>query len=33
MDDVHALKAIGCKGVILGKAIYEGKVRLEELVG
>ena len=32
MDDVRALQAIGCRGVILGKAIYEGRVRLQELV-
>jgi phosphoribosylformimino-5-aminoimidazole carboxamide ribotide isomerase len=32
MADVHALQDLGCKGVILGKAIYEGRVRLEELV-
>ena len=31
MDDVHALKAIGCKGAIIGKAIYEGKITLAEL--
>ena len=32
MEDVHELAAIGCKGVIIGKAIYEGRVRLKELV-
>lgn len=32
MDDVYQLGAIGCKGVIIGKAIYEGRVRLSELV-
>jgi len=32
MADIYALKDLGCKGVILGKAIYEGRVRLEELV-
>ena len=31
LEDLHALKAIGCKGVIIGKAIYEGKILLEEL--
>jgi phosphoribosylformimino-5-aminoimidazole carboxamide ribotide isomerase len=31
MDDVRALKAIGCSGVIIGKAIYEGKITLAEL--
>jgi phosphoribosylformimino-5-aminoimidazole carboxamide ribotide isomerase len=29
--DVKELKAIGCKGVIIGKAIYEGMITLEEL--
>jgi phosphoribosylformimino-5-aminoimidazole carboxamide ribotide isomerase len=29
--DIYALQAIGCKGVIIGKAIYEGKITLEEL--
>jgi phosphoribosylformimino-5-aminoimidazole carboxamide ribotide isomerase len=32
MDDIRALEAIGCRGVILGKAIYEGRITLEELV-
>jgi phosphoribosylformimino-5-aminoimidazole carboxamide ribotide isomerase len=32
MDDVYQLKEIGCKGVIIGKAIYEGRVRLADLV-
>ena len=31
MDDVRRLEEIGCKGVIIGKAIYEGKIKLEEL--
>jgi phosphoribosylformimino-5-aminoimidazole carboxamide ribotide isomerase len=31
MDDVRALKAIGCKGAIIGKAIYEGVITLGEL--
>jgi len=31
MDDVHRLQEIGCKGVIIGKAIYEGRVTLKEL--
>jgi len=31
MDDVLSLKAIGCKGVIIGKAIYEGRITIEEL--
>jgi phosphoribosylformimino-5-aminoimidazole carboxamide ribotide isomerase len=32
IDDVYALGEIGCKGVIIGKAIYEGRIRLSELV-
>lgn len=32
MDDLVALKKINVDGVIVGKAIYEGKVKLEELV-
>jgi phosphoribosylformimino-5-aminoimidazole carboxamide ribotide isomerase len=31
MDDVYALQDIGCKGVIIGKAIYEGRVELADL--
>ncbi len=30
-DDLIKLKAIGCEGVIIGKAIYEGKITLKEL--
>ncbi len=33
MEDVKELKAIGCSGVIIGKAIYEGKVPLNPLEG
>lgn len=29
--DLERLKAIGCEGAILGKAIYEGKILLKEL--
>ena len=29
--DVYELEEIGCAGVIVGKAIYEGKISLEEL--
>ncbi len=32
MKDVLALKEIGCKGAIIGKAIYEGNLTLQELV-
>lgn len=31
MEDVAQLKAIGCIGVIVGKAIYENKITLKEL--
>ena len=30
-DDLYQLEEAGCKGVIIGKAIYEGRVTLEEL--
>ena len=32
MDDVKQLKEIGCSGVIIGKAIYENLVTLEQLI-
>ncbi|HEY9006721.1 MAG TPA: 1-(5-phosphoribosyl)-5-[(5-phosphoribosylamino)methylideneamino]imidazole-4-carboxamide isomerase [Ohtaekwangia sp.] len=32
LEDLQELKRIGVDGVIVGKAIYEGRVRLEELV-
>jgi phosphoribosylformimino-5-aminoimidazole carboxamide ribotide isomerase len=31
IDDVYKLQEIGCKGVIIGKAIYEGRIQLNEL--
>jgi phosphoribosylformimino-5-aminoimidazole carboxamide ribotide isomerase len=31
MDDVQRLAEIGCRGVIIGKAIYEGRIRLNDL--
>jgi phosphoribosylformimino-5-aminoimidazole carboxamide ribotide isomerase len=31
IDDVQELQQAGCAGVIIGKAIYEGKIRLSEL--
>ncbi len=31
MNDLHALSASGCDGVIIGKAIYEGRITLKEL--
>ena len=31
IDDVIELQNIGCSGVIIGKAIYEGKITLQDL--
>ncbi len=31
MDDLDGLQNAGCKGVIVGKAIYEGRITLNEL--
>jgi phosphoribosylformimino-5-aminoimidazole carboxamide ribotide isomerase len=31
LDDLIALKKMGCSGAIIGKAIYEGKVTLKEI--
>ncbi|MGZ8545253.1 MAG: HisA/HisF-related TIM barrel protein, partial [Flavisolibacter sp.] len=31
LDDVYRLQEAGCRGVIIGKAIYEGRVTLKEL--
>lgn len=31
MDDLYQLAEIGCKGVIIGKAIYEGKISFKDL--
>lgn len=31
IEDIAELEKIGCAGVIVGKAIYEGKITLEEL--
>ena len=31
IEDIRRLEKIGCAGVIVGKAIYEGKIKLEEL--
>lgn len=33
IEDVRALETLGCAGVIVGKAIYEGNIKLEELKG
>lgn len=31
IEDIAELERIGCAGVIVGKAIYEGRIKLEEL--
>ena len=31
INDIYRLKEIGCSGVIIGKAIYEGRVTIKEL--
>jgi phosphoribosylformimino-5-aminoimidazole carboxamide ribotide isomerase len=31
IEDIYELEKIGCKGVIIGKAIYEGKINLKQL--
>jgi phosphoribosylformimino-5-aminoimidazole carboxamide ribotide isomerase len=31
MKDIEELEKIGCKGVIIGKAIYEGRIKLNDL--
>lgn len=31
MDDVYSLQEIGCKGAIIGKAIYEGRIKISDL--
>lgn len=31
IDDVHQLNEIGCSGVIIGKAIYENRISLQQL--
>ncbi|MCO6493618.1 MAG: 1-(5-phosphoribosyl)-5-[(5-phosphoribosylamino)methylideneamino]imidazole-4-carboxamide isomerase [Phaeodactylibacter sp.] len=31
MEELHALQEAGCYGAIIGKAIYEGRIQLEEL--
>ncbi|MEO6071013.1 MAG: HisA/HisF-related TIM barrel protein, partial [Chitinophagaceae bacterium] len=32
LDDVLLLQDIGCKGVIIGKAIYEQRITLKDLI-
>ncbi|WP_343608521.1 1-(5-phosphoribosyl)-5-[(5-phosphoribosylamino)methylideneamino]imidazole-4-carboxamide isomerase [Chryseobacterium oranimense] len=31
IEDVYSMKEIGCSGTIIGKAIYEGKISLQQL--
>jgi phosphoribosylformimino-5-aminoimidazole carboxamide ribotide isomerase len=31
LNDLHELKNIGCSGAIVGKAIYEGRITMDEL--
>jgi phosphoribosylformimino-5-aminoimidazole carboxamide ribotide isomerase len=31
LDDIYRLEELGCKGAIVGKAIYEGQITLKEL--
>jgi phosphoribosylformimino-5-aminoimidazole carboxamide ribotide isomerase len=31
-EDIEKLKEIGVEGCIVGKALYEGKIRLEEVL-
>jgi phosphoribosylformimino-5-aminoimidazole carboxamide ribotide isomerase len=30
LEDIRALKALGVEGVILGRALYEGRLELKE---
>jgi phosphoribosylformimino-5-aminoimidazole carboxamide ribotide isomerase len=31
LNDIEDLRAIGCEGAIIGKAVYEGKLTLQQL--
>jgi phosphoribosylformimino-5-aminoimidazole carboxamide ribotide isomerase len=31
LKDIKKIRKAGCEGVIIGKAIYEGKIKLKEL--
>ncbi len=31
MDDIYQLREIGCSGIIIGKAIYEGRLKLSDI--
>ncbi|MHB8458485.1 MAG: 1-(5-phosphoribosyl)-5-[(5-phosphoribosylamino)methylideneamino]imidazole-4-carboxamide isomerase [Candidatus Limnocylindrales bacterium] len=32
LDDLRAVRAIGCRGAIVGRAVYEGRIRLDEAI-
>ena len=32
VQDLHTLAEVGCRGVIVGKAIYEGRIELKDLI-
>jgi len=32
IDDLKKVKAIGCEGAIIGKAIYEGKIKIKDII-
>lgn len=32
IQDIEELQKVGCKGVIIGKAIYEGQITMEDLI-
>jgi phosphoribosylformimino-5-aminoimidazole carboxamide ribotide isomerase len=32
IEDIRELEKIGCAGIIVGKAIYEGRIKLEDLM-
>ena len=32
LNDIKILKEIGCEGIIIGKAIYEGKININEFI-
>lgn len=31
LEDIHTLKDLGCEGVVIGKALYEGRIFLRDL--
>jgi phosphoribosylformimino-5-aminoimidazole carboxamide ribotide isomerase len=32
-DDIKAVRAIGCRGAIIGRALYEGRISLHDAIG